>query len=181
MRFVNYGYSFGVGRDLSDLCFIFAPEIYNLRFMVKNWLILGDEAFDSNDTPLGIFKFTLEEMKDWQSIAWKQFANVVNNNEIVKRMVFGCNHISLSGLFYKKSGVVLEHLNDFARAIASECDNLEYGHADIEYDTKKDTNMLFISFYYWEPEMVNSEPSEFSYILVDKVFSIQINSDSLFF
>lgn len=82
--------------------------------MVKNWMILGDQAFDGDEKPLGIIRFTLEEMKDWQSIAWKQFANVVNNNEIVKRMVFGCNRISLSGLFYKKSGVVLEHLNDFA-------------------------------------------------------------------
>ena len=76
--------------------------------MVKNWLILGDEAFNSNDTPLGIFKFTLEEMKDWQNIALKQFVNIVNNNEKVKRMVFGSNYISLSGLFYKKSGIILD-------------------------------------------------------------------------
>ena len=148
--------------------------------MVKNWLILGDEAFNSNDTPLGIFKFTLEEMKDWQSIAWKQFANVVNNNEIVKRMVFGCNRISLSGLFYKKSRVVLEHLNDFARAIASECDNLEYGDAEIEYDTRKDTNVLFISFFNYDPETINTEPLDFIFIQGDKIIPIQVNSGSMY-
>lgn len=148
--------------------------------MVKNWLILGDEAFNSNDTPLGIFKFTLEEMKDWQSIAWKQFANVVNNNEIVKRMVFGCNRICLSCLFYKKSGVVLEHLNDFAKAIASECDNLEYGDAEIEYDTRKDTNMLFISFFYYNPEPVNANPFYFNFIQGDTIIPIQVNSGSMY-
>jgi hypothetical protein len=148
--------------------------------MVKNWLILGDEAFDSNDTPLGIFKFTLEEMKDWQSIAWKQFANVVNNNEIVKKMVFGCNRISLSGLFYKKSGVVLEHLNDFARAIASECDKIEYGHADLEYDTRKDTNVLFITFLYYDLDTVNTRPIECLYIQGDKMIPIKVDSDSIY-
>jgi hypothetical protein len=156
------------------------PETNSKDNMVKNWLILGDEAFDSTETPLGIFKFTLEEMKDWQSIAWKQFANVVNNNEIVNRMVFGCNRISLSGLFYKKSGVVLEHLNDFARAIASECDNLEYGDAEIEYDTSKDTNMLFISFFYYDPELVNTNPIDFNFIRGDTIIPVQVNSDCMY-
>lgn len=94
--------------------------------MVKNWLILGDEAFDSNDFPMGIMHFSLEEMKDWQNIAWKQFANIFNNNERVKKMVYYSNGISISGLFYKKSGVILEHLKEFARAIADEYDNIEY-------------------------------------------------------
>lgn len=48
--------------------------------MVKNWLILGDEAFDSDDFPMGLMRFTLEEMKDWQNIAWKQLVDIVNNN-----------------------------------------------------------------------------------------------------
>lgn len=148
--------------------------------MVKNWMVLGDEAFDSNNCPLGIIRFSPEEVNDWQNIAWKQFADIVNNNEIVKKMVFGSNRISLSGLFYKKSGVTLEQLDGFSRAIADECDNIEYGHVDIEFDTRKDTNMLIISFCYYDPDMANTEPSEFSYILEDKILAIQVNSDSLF-
>jgi hypothetical protein len=148
--------------------------------MVKNWLILGDEAFNSNDTPMGIFKFTLEEMKDWQNIAWKQFANIVNNNEKVRRMVFGSNFISLSGLFYKKSGIILDHLNDFAKAIADECDNLVFGDAEIDYDTRKDTNMLFISFYNYNPDSEYINPLGFNYILGNIIMPVQVNSDSTF-
>ncbi len=70
--------------------------------MVKNWLVLGDEAFDSDDFPMGIMHFSLDEMKDWQSVAWKQFADIFNNNERVRNMVFNCNLISISGLVYKK-------------------------------------------------------------------------------
>ena len=36
--------------------------------MVKNWLILGDEAFDSNDKPLGVIHFTLEEIDNHESV-----------------------------------------------------------------------------------------------------------------
>lgn len=84
--------------------------------MVKNWLILGDEAFDSDDSPMGLMRFSLEQMKDWQDIAWKQFADIFNNNERVWNMVFNCNMISISGLFYKKSGVKLDQLKEFAIA-----------------------------------------------------------------
>ena len=161
--------------------FIFAAITYiNVYIMVKNWLILGDEAFNSNDTPLGIFKFTLEEMKDWQNIALKQFVNIVNNNEKVKSMVFGSNFISLSGLFYKKSGIILDHLNDFANAIADECDNLLYGDLKIEFDTRKDTNILFISFYNYNQESEYRSPFGFNFILGNTIMPIQVNSDSTF-
>lgn len=148
--------------------------------MVKNWLILGDEAFDSDDFPMGIMHFSLEEMRDWQDIAWKQFANIVNNNEKVKRMVFGSNFISISGLFYKKAGVILEHLKEFAKAIADECDNLVFGDAEIDYDTRKDTNMLFISFYNYNPDSEYTNPLGFNYILGNIIMPVQVNSDSTF-
>ena len=169
------------GHKMSASLFIFAAKTYiNVYIMVKNWLILGDEAFNSNETPLGIFKFTLEEMKDWQNIAWKQFANIVNNNEKVKRMVFGSNYISLSGLFYKKSGILLDHLNDFAKAIADECDNLAFGDAEIEYDTRKDTNMLFLSFFYYDPETIDTAPLDFNFIQGNTIIPIQVDSDSIY-
>lgn len=36
--------------------------------MVKNWMLLGDEAFDGPDSPTGVLKFSQEEMKDWQEV-----------------------------------------------------------------------------------------------------------------
>ena len=148
--------------------------------MVKNWLILGDEAFDSNDFPMGIMHFSLEEMKDWHSLAWKQFADIFNNNERVRNMVFNCNAISISGLFYKKAGVILEHLKEFAKAIADECDNIEYGRTDIDYDTRKDSNMLFISFLSYDPDMVDAKSLDFNYIYEKMVIPIQFNSMSMY-
>lgn len=148
--------------------------------MVKNWLILGDEAFDSNDFPMGLMRFSLEEMKDWQNIAWKQFADIVNNNKRVRNMVFNCNAINISGLFYKKSGVILDHLKEFARAIADECDNIEYGHTDIDYDTRKDTNMLFITFLHFNSEMEKTKAMGFYYVLGDTMMPIQVSPDSMY-
>ena len=81
--------------------------------------------------------------------------------------------------FYKKSGVILDHLKEFARAIADECDNIEYGRTDIDYDTRKDTNMLFVSFFSYDPDMVESKTMEFNYIMGDYMMPIQVSSDSM--
>ena len=147
--------------------------------MVKNWLILGDEAFDSDDFPMGIMHFSLEEMKDWQNIAWKQFADIFNNNKRVRNMVYNCNLIDISGLFYKKAGVMLEHLKEFAKAIADECNNIEYGHTDIDFDTRKDTNMLFITFLHFDPDRSNTKTMRFNYIQGDYMMPIKVSSDSM--
>ena len=148
--------------------------------MVKNWLILGDEAFNSDDSPMGIMRFSLEQMNDWENIAWKQFADIFNNNKRVRNMVYDSNVISISGLFYKKAGVILDHLKEFARTIAYEFDNIEYGWSDIDYDTRKDTNMLFITFLHYDSDMANPKPMGFNYIQGDCITSIQVNSDSMF-
>ena len=45
--------------------------------MVKNWMILGDEAFDSESKAVGVIRLAPDEMDDWQSVAWGRFADVV--------------------------------------------------------------------------------------------------------
>lgn len=73
--------------------------------MVKNWMILGDEAFDSESKAVGVIRLAPDEMDDWQSVAWSRFADVVNNNPIVRKMVFGCNYLYVGGSFSRKAGV----------------------------------------------------------------------------
>ena len=54
--------------------------------MIKNWMILGDEAFNSNHEPIGVIELTSEELNDWKNIAWERFAHTVNTNEKVREM-----------------------------------------------------------------------------------------------
>ena len=71
--------------------------------MVKNWMILGDDAFDSESKPVGVIRLTPDEMDNWQNVAWGRFADVVNNNPLVRKMVFGCNYLYVGGSFNKKT------------------------------------------------------------------------------
>ena len=34
--------------------------------MVKNWMVLGDEAFDGNDIPVGVVRFSPTELSNWK-------------------------------------------------------------------------------------------------------------------
>ena len=48
------------------------------------------------------------------------------------------------------------------------------------YDTRKDTNMLFISFFNYNPDLEYIKPVGFNYILGNTIMPIQVDSDSMF-
>ena len=120
--------------------------------MVKNWMILGDEAFDSESKAVGVIRLTPEEMDNWQDVAWGRFADVVNNNPIVRKMVFGCNYLYVGGSFNRKTGVSFSDLHNFALHFGEVLDNLEFGRTHIDYDSSNDTNKLFLIFNIYNPE-----------------------------
>ena len=37
--------------------------------MVKNWMVLGDEAFGCNDIPVGVVRFSPNELNNWKDVA----------------------------------------------------------------------------------------------------------------
>lgn len=119
--------------------------------MVKNWMILGDDAFDSESKPVGVIRLTPEEMDNWQDIVWGRFADVVNNNQLVKKMVFGCNYLYVWGSFNRKAGVSFSDLHEFALHFGEVLDNLEFGKTHIDYNSSNDTNMLFLIFNIYDP------------------------------
>lgn len=120
--------------------------------MVKNWMILGDDAFDSESKPVGVIRLTPDEMDDWQNIAWGRFADVVNNNPIVRKMVYGSNYLYVGGSFNRKASVSFSDLHDFAIYFGEVFDNQEFARIYIDYDSSKDSNMLILIFNIYDPE-----------------------------
>ena len=130
----------------------------------------GTQGFVIRGEKVSLRKITLEDTD--LIVKWR-------NNERVRNMVYNCNLIDISGLFYKKAGVMLEHLKEFAKAIADECDNIEYGHTDIDFDARKDTNMLFITFLHFDPDRANTKTMRFNYVQGDYMMPIKVSSDSM--
>ena len=120
--------------------------------MVKYWMILGDEAFDSESKAVGVIRLAPDEMDDWQSVAWGRFADVVNNNPIVRKMVFGCNYLYVGGSFNRKASISISDLHEFSLYFGKVLDNLEFGRTHIDYYAPNDTNMLILIFNNYNPE-----------------------------
>lgn len=149
--------------------------------MIKNWMMLGDEAFNSKHEPVGVIELSPEELNNWQEIAWRRFANIVNNNEKVREMVFNSNYFYLGAVFSKRSGVTKEDVDEFADALYQNIDDLEYYTVDFSVNPRTDDGTLILSFgMYDEEKLQRLMPTHYTYIEGDMIIPIDSRSFSNF-
>ena len=145
--------------------------------MVKNWMILGDEAFDSKHEPIGVIELTSEELNDWHNVAWKRFAHTVNTNEKVREMVFNSNYMYLGAVFSKKSGVTHEDIEGFADYFYHNIEDLEYLTVDVSYNTNCDDGTIILVFSDYDEAKVNRlMPSMLLYIRGNMMVPVNLQS-----
>jgi hypothetical protein len=149
--------------------------------MIKNWMILGDEAFNSKHEPVGVIELSPEELDNWQDVAWRRFANIVNNNEKVREMVFNSNYFYLGAVFSKRSGVTKEDVDEFADALYQNIDDLEYYTVDFSVNPRTDDGTLILSFgMYDEEKLQKLMPTHYTYIKGDIIVPVDSRSFSFF-
>lgn len=156
-------------------------NLLKYNFMIKNWIILGDEAFNSKHEPVGVIELASEELDNWQEIAWRRFADIVNNNEKVREMVFSNNYFYLGAVFSKNSGVTKEDVDEFADHIYQNIDDLEYCTVDFTVNPRTDDGTLILSFgMYDEEKLKKPMPTHYTYIKGDMIIPIDYRSFSNF-
>lgn len=145
--------------------------------MVKNWMILGDEAFNSKHEPVGVIELTPEELSDWDKVVWERFAHTVNTNEKVREMVFNSNYMYIGAVFDKKSGVTYEDLDEFANYLFQQIDDIEYYTIDLTYNPNVNDGTIILNFidYTKARRMV---PSDFLYIKGDTMVPVHLQDGS---
>ena len=143
--------------------------------MVKNWMILGDEAFDSKHEPIGVVELTSDELNDWNNVLWKRFAHIVNNNEKVKEMVFNSNYMYIGAVFNKKSGITYEDLDEFANYLFQQIDDIEYYTIDLTYNPNADDGTIILNFVDYT-KMKKLVPSKFLYIRGDVIVPVNLHN-----
>ncbi len=149
--------------------------------MVKNWMMLGDEAFNSNHEPIGVIELSPEELDNWQKIAWKRFAGVVNNNEKVRSLVFSSNFLYLGATFSKSSGVTKENVDDFADSLFQNIDDLEYYTVDFSVNPRTDDGTLILAFgMYSEEKLQKLMPTYYTYIKGDMIVPVDCQGSDIF-
>ncbi len=145
--------------------------------MVKNWMILGDEAFNSNHEPIGVVELTSDELNDWNNVLWKRFAHTVNTNEKVREMVFNSNYMYIGAVFNKKSGITYEDIDGFANYLFQQIDSIEYYTIDLSYNPNADDGTIILNFVD-HTKMRKVVPSYFLYIKGDAMISVHLQNGS---
>lgn len=149
--------------------------------MVKNWMMLGDEAFDSNHDPIGVIELSPEELGNWQNIAWKRLADVVNNNEKVRNLVFSSNCMYFGAVFSKSSGVTKENVDDFADSLFQNIDDLEYYTVDFSVNPRTDDGTLILAFGMLDEEKLQKlMPTYYTYIKGDMIVPVDCQGSDIF-
>ena len=85
--------------------------------MVKNWIILGDEAFEDSDFVWGRIELSRMQQKNWQSIVMEQFNSAIEKSAKVRDMIDNSNFIELDFYFFEKPKVTEEEVDAFIKLL----------------------------------------------------------------
>lgn len=85
--------------------------------MVKNWIILGDEAFEGSDSTWGLIKLSKKQQSDWQRIVMEQLNSAIEKSAKVREMIDNNKYLTVSFGFFEKPKVTEEDVADFMKSI----------------------------------------------------------------
>ena len=85
--------------------------------MVKNWIILGDEAFEDSEMVWGRVEFSRNQQKNWQSILMDQFNNAIEKSVKVREMINNSNFVDFDFNFFVKPKVTDEEVAEFMKPL----------------------------------------------------------------
>ena len=85
--------------------------------MVKNWILLGDEAFEDSESTWGRIELSRMQQKNWQSIVMKQFNNAIEKSAKVREMIDNSNFIECDFYFFEKPKITEEEVAEFMKPL----------------------------------------------------------------
>ncbi|MBP5197387.1 MAG: hypothetical protein J6035_08315 [Bacteroidaceae bacterium] len=85
--------------------------------IVKNWILLGDEAFEGSDFVWGRIELSKEQQKNWQSIVMEQLNSAIEKSAKVREMIEKSNFIDCDFHFFEKPKVAKEEVAEFMKPL----------------------------------------------------------------
>ena len=157
---------------MSAHLFIFAAKTYiNVYIMVKNWIILGDEAFENSDFVWGRIELSRMQQKYWQSIVMEQFNNAIEKSAKVREMIENSNIIECDFDFFEKPKVTEEEVAEFMKPLE---DRFKDKTVFYKVSYNREFSWVFIDFM-----NVNIHPEEEEKICIDENGNPMPNRDSM--
>ena len=113
--------------------------------MIKNWITLGDAAFDSDEMPIGVVHINEEDVDHWADITIEQLYKAARSPK-VQQMASQADRISFDLLLYK--GALLNKLirKKLTDAVSAIFNNVRLGTFSVRTSQRTQDNMVFVSF-----------------------------------
>jgi len=111
--------------------------------MVKNWIILGDEAFEDSDFVWGKIELSRKQQENWQSIVMEQLNSAIEKSAKVREMIENSNIIECDFDFFEKPKVTEDEVAAFMKLLEK-----RFGGKRLFYDvsSNREFSWVFIDF-----------------------------------
>jgi len=111
--------------------------------MVKNWIELGDEAFDSD--VMGCAYLKDDEMPNWQEVVLEKIRAAKKSQKLLEH-VKDNPYISVGALFYKGWKITDEIFNQFVEDVCVEFGEVKPVLCKLDQSNKRSPNVITINF-----------------------------------
>lgn len=111
--------------------------------MVKNWLILGDEAFENSDFVWGRIELSKEQQSNWQNIVMEQLNSAIEKSAKVREMIDNSNIIECDFDFFEKPKVTEEEVAEFGKLLEERFKDKQVFH---RVSFNREFSWVFIDF-----------------------------------
>ena len=160
------------GHKMSASFFIFAAKTYiNVYIMVKNWIILGDEAFEGSESTWGRIELSKEQQSKWQNIVMEQLNSAIEKSAKVREMIDNSNIIECDFDFFEKPKVTEEEVAEFMKRLE---DRFKDKTVFYKVSYNREFSWVFIDFM-----NVNIHPEEEEKIYIDENGNPMPNSNGM--
>lgn len=102
--------------------------------MVKNWIVLGDAAFEDADWSLGVIDFSQSQIPNWKDIALERIKAA--KTERISNIAKQGEMIDISGTFYVKNNITQSDFDDFCNQVA-QLFGVEVGRHELDLYKRK--------------------------------------------
>ena len=111
--------------------------------MVKNWILLGDEAFEGSESTWGRIELSKEQQSNWQNIVMEQLDCAIEKSAKVRDMIDNSNFIELDFYFFEKPKVKEEEVDAFIKLLEERFKDKQVFH---RVSFNREFSWVFIDF-----------------------------------
>lgn len=133
--------------------------------MVKNWILLGDEAFEGSESTWGRIELSKEQQSNWQNIVMEQLDCAIEKSAKVREMIDNSNFIELDFYFFEKPKVKEEEVDAFIKLLEERFKDKQVFH---RVSFNREFSWVFIDFMNVNFQAEEEKPEEDEKICIDE-------------